>query len=73
MGIAERHVLRHTIPMTRVGIRGFEDPEKGDQQVVVALWKGLPTTGSSRRRVMPRPGSSGPPLTSRGSPEESAR
>lgn len=42
LGAIERYVQHHSIPTSRVEISGFEDPEEGDQQVVVALWIGLP-------------------------------
>jgi len=44
LAVIGRYVQQHSIPIGRVEISGFEDPEEGDQQVVVALWIGLPAT-----------------------------
>lgn len=42
LGVIERYMRQHSIPMSKIEISGFEDPEEEDHQIVVALWIALP-------------------------------
>jgi hypothetical protein len=41
--VLERYAREHGVPVSRVEIGSFADPEEGTQQLVVAQWVGLPS------------------------------
>lgn len=47
--VVEGFAQRHSIPISKVEISGFQDPEEGSQQLVVAIWMRLPTKDAMER------------------------